>query len=309
MTQKNVDIRDVCFEAVYKIIKKDNNVVFLSDDMDAYKKQKIKNEFPKQYINVGVAEQNLMDLAAGLAACGKKVFVYGICSYITGRCYEQIKFSIGSMNLPVVIIGVGAGFSFPFDGPTHHGTQDFAIMRTIPEMAILNPCDSISCSESVKFAHRSEMPVYVRLDKGVFPQVYKSSDNFKNGFKIIKPLKDINIFSTGYMTHQAINVYKNLKKMNRGIGIVDIFKLKPLNEDIIWKLIKKSKKIAVLEENTKIGGFGSAVSELALRNNFWGKIISIASQDKQFLDYGTRDFLLKKNNLDLESISKNILQL
>lgn len=308
MINKNIDIRDACFEEVYKIMEKDKNVIFLTDDMDAFVLQKIKMEFQKQYINVGVAEQNLMDLAAGLGTCGKKVFVYGICSYITGRCFEQIKFSIASMKLPVVIIGIGAGFSFPFDGPTHHGTTDIAIMRTIPEITILNPCDAQSSIASVKIAYKNNMPTYIRLDKGAFPQIYNSSDDFKKGFKIVKPLREINILSTGYMTQQAIKAYAELLDRELKIGLIDIFSLKPLNEQKLKEIVSASRKVIVLEENSVIGGLGSSISELIGKYRIKTNAIYLAIKDKQFMEYGSREFFLKENNLDLSSITKMVLQ-
>ena len=308
MINKNIDIRDACFEEVYKIMEKDKNVIFLSDDIDAFVLQKIKMKFPKQYINVGVAEQNLMDLAAGLATCGKKVFVFGICSYITGRCFEQIKFSIASMKLPVVIIGIGAGFSFPFDGPTHHGTTDVAIMRTIPEVTILNPCDAQSSGASVNISYKSKVPVYIRLDKGIFPQIYNSSDDFKKGVKIVKPLKEINIFSTGYMTQQVVKAYAELSSRELKIGLIDIFSLKPLNEQKLKEIVSISRKVIVLEENSAIGGLCSSISELIGKYRIKTSAIYLAIEDKQFMEYGSREFLLKENSLDLNSITKIVLQ-
>lgn len=308
MINKNIDIRDACFEEVYKIMEKDKNVIFLSDDMDAFVLQKIKMEFPKQYINVGVAEQNLMDLAAGLATCGKKVFVYGICSYITGRCFEQIKFSIASMKLPIVIIGIGAGFSFPFDGPTHHGTGDIAIMKTVPEMSIINPCDTNSSRAGVKFAHKSKLPAYIRLDKGTFPQIYQHTGEFANGLKIIKPVKKTTVISTGYMTHLAIKVYEKISDLKIKIGVVDVVRIKPVNESGLKSIINKCHRIITLEENLKIGGLGAEVLGLIAKYNMKKNVISLGVNNHQFFDYGSRDYLLRKNGLDVKTVSNLALR-
>ena len=172
-----MDIRDAFFDELYLLGKKDSSVIVISDDLDAWGLRKFKEDFPERFINIGVAEQNMIDVAAGLASCGKKVFVYGICSYVTARCLEQIKFSVCSMNLPVVIIGVGAGFSFSFDGPSHHGIHDVGIMRMMPEITIYNPIDAESTVASARMAYTQKIPAYIRLDKGIFPDLnYKKSD-------------------------------------------------------------------------------------------------------------------------------------
>src|SRR3989344_2949968 len=184
-----MDIRDAFFDELYRLAKKDSRVMLISDDLDAWGLRKFKEDFPERFINIGVAEQNMIDVAAGLAACGKKVFVYGICSYVTARCLEQIKFSVCSMNLPVVIIGVGAGFSFSFDGPSHHGIHDVGIMRMLPEMTIYNPIDAHSAGMSARMAYAQKSPAYIRLDKGSFLDLHYTRDDLQKGFKILSPLK------------------------------------------------------------------------------------------------------------------------
>ena len=133
-----IDIRDAFFDSFYELGAADESVVFLSSDMDAFSLRKFKNDFPERFVNVGVAEQNMVNVAAGLAIAGKKVFCYGIGAFVTMRCYEQIKVNLCSNNLNVNIIGAGAGFSFGHDGPTHHGLQDVALMRVLPEMSIID---------------------------------------------------------------------------------------------------------------------------------------------------------------------------
>ena len=132
-----LDIRDVFFDRLYQLGSQNSNIMIISADMDAFSLRRFANDFPTQYLNIGVSEQNMINVAAGLAISGKIVFCYSIASFATLRCLEQIKVNICSMNLPVTIVGAGAGFSFGYDGPTHHGTQDISAMRLLPEMSIL----------------------------------------------------------------------------------------------------------------------------------------------------------------------------
>lgn len=307
MTNSKIDIRDAFFEEVYKLGKRDKNLIFITDDMDAFVLRRFRRNFPKQFINIGVAEQNLMNVAAGLAASHKKVFVYGIANYVTMRCFEQIKFSICSMNLPVVIVAVGPGFSFAFDGPTHHGTNDLAIMRTLPEITIYNPSDAASAAACAVLSYNFNGPVYVRLDKGVFPNFWRKKDNFSKGFKILKNLSKTNIVSNGYMTQQAIKVSKNLEKKSLQFGVIDIFRIKPVALDFYKEVVSNSEKIVTLEENCLTGGIGSLVSELISDYGANVKLKRIALPDLQLFTYGSRDYLHKSSSIDLESIEKALL--
>ncbi len=301
-----VDIRDAFFEEVYKIVKSDKNVIFISDDMDALALRRLKEDFPNQYINIGVAEQNMMDVAAGLATGGKKVFVFGICSYITMRSFEQIKFSICSMNLPIVIVGIGAGFSFSFDGPSHHGTGDIAIMRTLSEMVICNPCDAFSAAKSAWFSYKNAKCTYVRLDKGNFPNIYQTQQDFENGFKIINKLEETNIISTGFMTKILYEVFKTSSLKKNNLGFVDVLRLKPINKAFIKKVLMRSKSLITIEENSLIGGLGTIISEIISDNSLNIKLERIALADEQLFSYGSRDYLLSKNSLDEKSIKNKL---
>lgn len=307
MILENVDIRDAFFTEIYNFGKKDRDVIFITDDLDAHILRKFKRDFSKQFINIGVAEQNMVDLAAGLSSCGKKVFIYGICNYVTMRCFEQIRFSVCSMNLPVKIIGVGPGFSFSFDASSHHGTNDLAVMRILPEIIILNPCDAISALRSAQIAYGTKSPIYIRIDKGVLPNIYQKTDNFNDGFKIVKQLSKINIVSTGYMTHQAIQIAEKLVKRGLKVGVVDLFKIKPVGGKFINEVVEKSKLMITLEENSRIGGIGTVISEIITDNNLPVRLKILGVEDKQFSAFGSREWFHKINKIDVKSVVSQIL--
>lgn len=303
----NIDIRDAFFDEIYNIAAKDKDVIFITADADAFSLQRYKRDLPKQFINVGVAEQNMVALATGLALSGKKVFIYAIIPFIVMRCYEHIKVNICSMKLPVTIIGAGAGFSFEYDGPTHHAMQDIAVMRTLPEITILNPADSFSSAASARFAYQNDGPVYVRLDKGKYPTLYNENDNFSDGLKIIKEIRDVNIIGTGFMTHQAARIVEELKKESLEVGLIDLYRIKPVNEDLLLKIIDKSRQLISVEENSIIGGLGSIISEILTGNQKNIPLKRIALKNKQYFDYGSRDWFHKNYGLDVCGIVKTIL--
>lgn len=310
MDLSSTDVRDAFFDQVYELGKKDKDFIFISDDMDAFGLRKFKKDLPKQFINIRVAEQNMIDLSAGLASCGKKVVCFGICSYVTTRCLEQIRFSICSMNLPVTIVGIGAGFSFNFDGPTHQGTHDVGVMRMLSGLTIFNPSDALSASESLNIAYKKGTPNYIRLDKGTFPSIYNKIVDTQKGFKIIFPLKKINIISTGFMTSQLMNLL-TANNLEKKIGLIDLFQIKPVPKNLLNEVLKKSKKIITVEEHSYLGGIGTIISELILTNNINSKLKVIALKDEQCDKFGSREYLQSLNNIDSKSLTlriKNELQ-
>ncbi|MFH1387081.1 MAG: transketolase C-terminal domain-containing protein [bacterium] len=304
MIKQTVDIRDAFFDQIYNIAAKDKDVVFITADADAFSLRKFKKDFPDQFINVGVAEQNMVTVAAGLALSGKRVFIYAIIPFITLRCLEHIKVNICSMNLPVTIIGAGAGLSFGNDGATHHAIDDIAIMRILPEITIFNPIDDCSAAASAQIAYESGAPAYVRLDKGVFNRLYSSKTDCASGYKVLKAVSDVNVLSTGFMTHVSIKAAGELKKEFINIGIIDVFRLKPINKELFLNTIAASKQLISFEENSIVGGLGTIISEILIDN--WANIQlkRIALKDRQCFDYGTREWLHDLYNVNKQSLIK-----
>ena len=186
-SNQNKDMRDAFFDEIYLESINNPNLIVITNDMDIFSLRKLKEQRPNQFINVGVAEQNMINIASGLASCGMKVIIYGIAPFVVFRCFEQIKMNFCSMNLPVSIVGIGSGVSFAFDGPTHHAIQDISVMNALPEMNILNPSDSNSAKQCSNLILNTENPYNVRLDKGVHPKLH-NFDKFES-FKIIKPIQ------------------------------------------------------------------------------------------------------------------------
>ena len=306
MQLSEVDIRDAVFDRVYELGAKDRNLIVLTDDMDAFGLRRFKRDFPDQYVNIGVAEQNMINLAAGLATCGKQVFAYGIASYVTMRCFEQIKVNLCSMHLPVTIVGIGTGFSFEFDGPTHHGNMDVAVMRSLPEITIYNPSDITFASACVDLAYESEGPVYIRLDKGKFPVLSEEGSDFSDGFRVVKPLREVNVVSTGFMTAQTLLAAEALEERGVSVGVVDLYRLKPISDAFCSTLLESSQQVVTVEESSIIGGVGTIVAEVLAEAGSSIRVSRLAVPDKQFLEYGSREWFHTKNGLDPASLVEAI---
>ncbi|MFA4905603.1 MAG: transketolase C-terminal domain-containing protein [Candidatus Margulisiibacteriota bacterium] len=299
MSMAKVDIRDAFFDEIYNIAAGDKDVIFITADADAFSLRRYKKDFPGQFLNVGVAEQNLISVAAGLALSGKKVFVYAIIPFITLRCYEQIKVNICSLNLPVTIIGVGSGLSFGNDGPTHHAMQDIAVMRILPELVILNPADAASAQACAKTAYRASSPVYVRIDKGMFPEFYSRNEDLTQGFKVLREVAETTIVSTGYMTKVAMEIADQMPD----VGVIDLFRLKPVEASELFKQLAKAERLISLEENSIVGGLGTILSELLTDNLVNIPLKRIALPDVQSFVYGTREWLHRYYKIDRESVA------
>lgn len=306
-----VDMRDAFFDELYNIAKNDSQVILLTADMGAHSLVRFKKDLKKQYINVGIAEQNMVSVAAGLSLAGKNVFIYTIVPFVTLRCYEQIKVDLCCMNLPVTIVGVGVGLTYGSDGPTHHGTQDIAVMRALPEITILNPSDSILTSACARIAYKNTGPTYVRIDKGKLPLIYGSNNDFLDGLSKLKDGSDLTIISTGIMVHQALEVAEKLKKYSISAKVIDLYRIKPINTELLLKFTYacKSKFIVTLEENVIIGGIGSAVIEVLNDNGKNIPVKRIAILDEHCFISGNREELHALYNLDVDNIVKTILKL
>jgi len=292
-----LDIRDVFFDRLYALASKNPNIMIISADMDAFSLRKIAKDFPKQYLNIGVSEQNMINVASGLAISGKIVFCYSIASFATLRCLEQIKINICSMNLPVTIVGAGAGFSFGYDGPTHHGHQDVSSMRLLPEMSIVEISSCDAAKDAVDYAVQSRGPCYIRLDKGPFPDWPETETDFRKGYRVLRPLTDVNIVSNGFIMREAISAADVLKAQGVNVGVVDLFRFKPFPECFLDDILSLSKKVISIEESCKTGGLGTALSEVIAQNNVQCSLKVIAAPDSQFIEYGDRAWFHEKYGL------------
>lgn len=281
------DMRDAFFEELFQIAKTDKDVILLYADQGAFTFQKFYKEIPKQIINVGIAEQNMISIAAGLAIAGKKVFAHAISTFLTLRCYEQIKVDLSVMNVPVTLAGIGAGFTYGSDGPTHHSNQDLAIMRAIQGIRILNASDTVSMSVFPHIAYHIPKLTYIRFDK-INIELYDKYHNFLDGMGEIIKGTDAVIISTGVMVHQAIKIANQFKSK---LGVIDIYQLKPLNEKKLNKFLSTYKNIVVLEEHLAYGGLATIVADFLADYSLHKNFLRIGLPDEHCFTYGDRDYM------------------
>ena len=248
------DFRDSIFDSVSEIMKIDERAVILTNDMGAIGLDNISKLFPQRVINVGITEQNIMGVAGGLALSNRTVFVYGIISHLIFRALEQIRIDICIQNLPVIIIGVGAGLSYGSDGPTHHGTEDIATMRALPNITIFNPSEGTTARGAVNESYKMKSPCFIRMDKEILPKLYENNDWSKTGFATHGESSTAFICGTGISTWAALEAKNCLKEQNIECTVVDFIKVKPIDINDLSSLFEKAKWVVVIEESVSSGG-------------------------------------------------------
>ena len=257
--------------------------------------------FPERFFNMGIAEQNMYGVAAGLAASGKTVVASTFAMFATGRAFEIIRNSIGYPHLNVKICATHAGVTVGEDGASHQAIEDIALMRSIPGMTVLNPSDGGSAKKAVEAAVAMEGPVYVRLGRAAVPIVYDEDMEFEIGKGLtVKDGSDVAIIATGIMVNEAIQAAEKLEAEGISARIIDIHTIKPIDEEIIIKAAKETKGIVTAEEHSVIGGLGSAVAEVTAKNAP-AKIKMIGIQDR-FGQSGKPDQLMKEYGLTADDI-------
>ncbi|HJN88307.1 MAG TPA: transketolase C-terminal domain-containing protein, partial [Dehalococcoidia bacterium] len=302
-----VDMRDAFFDEINRLAAKNRDVLLLTDDQGAFSLEWLRENLPEQYFNVGVAEQNLISVAAGLALGGKIPIVYGISPFMTLRCYEQVRNDLCCMELPVTIVASGAGYSYGGDGPTHHATQDVAIMRALPDMTILNPSDAVSTTDFARMACLEPVPKYVRIERSTLGKIYDNGHDFSAGLDLLVDGPDLVIISTGIMTHQALQAAEELARRGVAAGVIDLYRLKPVDEEALLEAIGDTPRIVTLEEHSLIGGLGSLVCEILSDHGRPIPVKRIGLPDRYLYKYGSREWLQALVGLDLDSIVNSIL--
>lgn len=301
----NISQRDAFWNRIYELAINDKNIVIVSADMGAPALDKIRRDMPSQFINVGIAEQNAITLAAGLALSGKRVFTYAIAPFITLRCLEQIRVENAMMKIPITIVGVGAGFGYEDSGPTHHLIEDLAIMRSMPAITIHSVTDSVMAQAVAELSCRMTTANYVRLDRQVLPALYKENTDFTKGVSLLKEGSDCYIVSTGGMTHTALEVANRLEARKISAGVIDVYTL-PVNSGLFLKAIRGAERLITLEEHFLPGGFGSAICEVLNDNGVQipVKRIGLPIEKGYCYRYGGRAAIREYYGIDTENIEK-----
>ncbi len=275
------DIRDIFFENIKKKFNKNKDFYILTNDVDVHSLRSLRGK--KKFIDAGVAEQNLINMASGISSSGTMSLIYGFCTFLTYRCYEQIKFSLASHKANCKIVGIGPGYSFPYDGPTHHGTQDIYAMYLIPEMEIYNIADNNLADKVSKNITNLEGPTYIRLDKGVQNYNLDINYNLSDGFNYIyrNQLNKNLIITSGYFCKLSLDVAKS----TNDVSVINLFKLKNFNNKKLYNEIKKYENLIIYDESSYSGGITPILLNNFAKYNLNSNLKILTSPDIQLFKY------------------------
>jgi len=255
-------MKNILAKVLIKLAQQDPDLFLLTGDLGFPYFLQFKRLFPERFLNLGVAEQNMIGVASGLSMRGKTVFVYSIVTFATMRCFEQIRDDVAYQNLNVKIIGFGGGFDYGLAGVTHFGWEDIAIMRSLPNMKVYTPWNLKSAQWAIENAYRLSGPAYLRLSQSREKNI--EGDNSKimnNGIQLLDG-KDVTIMVIGNIYNQALQARKMLENQGFSVRMISFSQIKPLDEKIIKKAAQETKAIFTVEDHSLIGGFGSAVAEV-----------------------------------------------
>jgi len=304
---KKIATRESYGNALAELGAQNPNVVVLDADLAGATKTGIfKKAFPERHIDCGIAEGNMMGVAAGLATCGKVVFASSFAMFAAGRAFEQVRNSIGYPHLNVKIGATHAGISVGEDGATHQCNEDIAIMRTIPGMTIICPADDVEARAAVKAAAEYEGPVYLRFGRLAVPVINdEATYKFEIGKGItMKEGKDVTIIATGLEVSESLEAAKLLEADGISAEVIDIHTIKPIDRELVVASAKKTGKVVTVEEHSVIGGLGGAVAEV-LAEEAPTKMLRIGMMD-QFGESGPAKALIEKYGLDAKSIYEKV---
>lgn len=310
MKIRHTYIRDAFIESIYRRMKKDDSIFFLCADFGSPVLDKVRAEMSGNFINVGIAEQNLINVSVGLAMEGFSVYSYAIAPFLTMRAYEQIRNNISllaqtGVDVNVNLIGVGAGLSYDVSGPTHHCLEDLAIMRALPNIMVFSPCDTLTAEKFADYSVRIKKPKYIRIDGKPLPAVYTGSSDikFEVGFSEIKKGRDICVVSTGYMTHRALEAASALESDGISAGVVDVFMLKSPDEAMLCRVLRKYRAVISVEEGfAGKGGLDGLISGVMRERGFRAPFDGMGFGDSYVFTVGSREYLHKLSGLDTASI-------
>lgn len=293
-------------KALVELGKENENVVVLTADLaGATKTGLFEKEFPDRFINVGIAEQNMIGISAGLATTGKIPFASTFAMFAAGRAYDQIRNSVAYPKLNVKICGTHAGVTVGEDGATHQMLEDLSLMRSIPNMTVLCTSDDVQTKWAIKEMAKIDGPVYIRLARVATPVIYDENQKFEIGKMVqIGDGTDATVFATGVEVAEALKAKEELEKENINIRVVDVHTIKPIDREMIIKCARETKKLITIEDHSIIGGLGTAVCEV-LSEECPTKVVRMGMQDR-FGKSGKAEQLLKYFKLDSEAIIEKV---
>ena len=303
-------MRDAFLDELTKIAKKDPTVFLITGDLGFGVLENFAKELPDQFLNVGVAEQNMTMVAAGMAMQGKKVFTYSIGNFPTLRCLEQIRNDICYHDLDVTIVSIGGGFSYGQLGMSHHATEDLSIMRAIPNLIVTAPGTKDEVRKITHSLYRTKSPSYIRLDKSA-ADINSMKDQFTLGrASLVREGNFITLISCGGILEEALKASEVLDKEGVNCRVLSMHTLKPLDGNAISKAVLETGGIITIEENSTLGGLGGAISEYCLESGNIPKFfLRIGLDDQYSAVVGDQHYLRSFYSMDAQRIIDSVRQL
>ncbi|MFH1387073.1 MAG: transketolase C-terminal domain-containing protein [bacterium] len=308
-------MRDALIDKIYEKMGENEKIFFISADFGSPSLDQLRAKYKDRFINVGIAEQNLINISTGLALEGYIVYAYLIAPFLM-RAYEQIRINLAMLSqirpLNLNIIAVGVGLSYDVTGPTHHCLEDISIMRCLPNVMFFSPSDHLLTERFIDASIEINKPKYIRLDGKSLNQIYNQTQlfDFKKGFCEIKRGKELCFVSTGYMTHKALAAAEKLKLMGVDVGVIDLFMLKDLDEEALASLLKTYNGVISLEEGFKNkGGLDALVSNIMRDHKLPQKQMNLGFADEYTFAVGNREYLHQLNKLGIDEIVPSAVEM
>lgn len=275
--------------------KTNENIYIITPDLGFSVLERFRDLFPKRFLNVGIAEQNAVGVAAGLALSGKIVYVYSIVPFVTMRCFEQVRVDVAYMNTNVRLVGVGAGLSYGPAGATHHSIEDIAVMRNLPNMTVCCPGDPLEVREIVRQSVNYQGPMYIRLGKNGEPMIHKENQKLIIGKAIqVTEGQDLIIITTSNMLEEGKQIVNMLRGKGKSVALVSMHTIKPFDIETVLNLIHQGIPMVTLEEHNIIGGLGSAVAEVIAESGQAVRFKRIGIKDIFCHEVGSQQYLRDK---------------
>tara|TARA_B110000438_G_scaffold169307_1_gene161790 strand:- start:178 stop:1143 length:966 start_codon:yes stop_codon:yes gene_type:complete len=306
MSVKPIAMRDAFLDRIWRAMGEDESIFFTTADFGSPVLDKIREQYPDRFANVGIAEQNLINVSAGLAIEGYKVFAYAIAPFITMRCYEQIRVNLALLSvvrpMNVNLIGVGAGYSYVVSGPTHQCYEDLSIMRALPNVRIYSPADHIVTAAIFDECVAHSGPKYLRLDAQVLPVLYNNrTPDLHHGFEVHQGGGHICMVATGYMMHTALQIAGRLGKAGIAVGVIDLFNITGFDEAALLAVLKKYQGIVTMEEGFRgRGGLDAMMLNLVATSGVNSPILNIGVEGGYRFELGTRIELHEQVGIGVE---------
>jgi transketolase len=311
--------RDVFISTLYEQAKKDKDIYLISVDMGAAALDEWREKLPGQFFAAGISEQHAMNFAAGLAARGKKPYVYFMACWVA-RCFEQIRYSGAMAKNPITILGNGVALGYAPAGPGHEPTEDIAYMRSLCGIEIDSPANILVAKQLAKLSYTEPKLRYIRLERSypkeletLYPEASITPAFLESGMATVRKGKassgkpKIGILSSGYLLGRAVQAHDKLSTAGHDVSVVDLWKIKPVDPMLFLKTVQEYDFLVTIEEQTLSGGFGSAVAELLTDLRCNKQMLRLGLPERYLFENGTREQLLDKNGLSVDTICSRIV--